>query len=87
MPFRMTQVFELQTQAIPLEGPGRAVPPEKPTATWRQDFLARQKVAGKKTPLTLDLSGRIHGRLCTIGPALQGWACSMCSASLGLRHA
>jgi len=42
----VAQVFELQTQAIPLAGPGRAVPPEKPNAGWRHEMLARQKVAG-----------------------------------------
>ena len=43
-----TQIFELQTQAIPLDGPGRSVPPEKPGIVWRHEVLARQKVAGAR---------------------------------------
>jgi hypothetical protein len=40
------QLLELQTQAIPLDSPGRSVPPERPSVSWRHDLLARQKVAG-----------------------------------------
>lgn len=72
VPAALQKLFELQTQAIPLDRPGRSVPPEKPSASWRHDLLARQKVAGVMNALAKGCAAAMCPHLSGAAQQVQG---------------